>query len=63
VSKVDGGQWALGRVTDADPALISTALDRQRCSPAAELDPATVRQFVERTLGRLTDAPAGWRRG
>jgi hypothetical protein len=58
VSKVDGGQWVLGRVTGADRALISTALDRQRCLPAAELDPLTVTQFVEQTLGRLTGAPS-----
>jgi hypothetical protein len=56
VSKVNGGQWALGRVTGADRALISTALDRQRCTPAAELDAGTVSQFVEQTLGRLADA-------
>jgi Domain of unknown function (DUF4111) len=58
VSKVDGGRWALGRVTGADRELISTALDRQGCLPVAELDPPAVRQFVERCLGYLTGAPA-----
>lgn len=48
VSKVDGGRWALARVTGADRELICAALDRQQCGPAAELDPHAVRQFAGR---------------
>jgi len=58
VSKLDGGRWALDRVTGADLELIGTAVDRQRCAPAAELDPHAVRQFVERALGYLAGATA-----
>lgn len=57
VSKIDGGQWALARVHGPDRELISTALDRQRCVPAAGLDPRAVRVFVRQVLSRVS-APA-----
>jgi streptomycin 3"-adenylyltransferase len=47
VSKIDGGQWALGRLTGPDRELVTIALDRQRCLPAAEPDTHAVRQFVQ----------------
>jgi Domain of unknown function (DUF4111) len=50
VSKIDGGEWALSRVPGPDRELIATALARQRCQPAAGLDPASVRRFVEEVL-------------
>lgn len=50
VSKVDGGEWALSRVPGPDRELIATALARQRCQPAAGLDPASVMRFVEAVL-------------
>jgi streptomycin 3"-adenylyltransferase len=50
VSKIDGGEWALSRVPGPDRELISTALARQRCQPAAGLDPASVMRFVEEVL-------------
>jgi Domain of unknown function (DUF4111) len=53
VSKVDGGRWALDRVTVSDRELISSALDRQQCGPAAEPDPRAVRQFAEQALRHL----------
>jgi hypothetical protein len=56
VSKIDGGEWALSRVPGPDRELISTALARQRCQPAAGLDPASVMRFVEEVLAaRLVD--------
>jgi Domain of unknown function (DUF4111) len=58
VSKIDGGQWALGRVPGADRELISDALDRQRCRPAAEPDPGAVQRFVRQALSCLSAAPA-----
>jgi hypothetical protein len=58
VSKADGGRWALDRVKSSDRELVRTALDRQRCVPAAELDPRAVRQFVQQALSYLTTAPA-----
>lgn len=58
VSKIDGGQWALGRVNGPDRELVKTALDRQRCLPAAELDTRAVKQFVHRSLTYLTETPA-----
>lgn len=53
VSKIDGGQWALGRVHGPDRELVRNALDRQRSLPAAELDRDAVRQFVVQALSRL----------
>ncbi len=50
MSKIDGGEWALSRVPGPDRELISTALARQRCQPAAGLDPASVLRFVEEVL-------------
>ncbi|MBB5802391.1 streptomycin 3'-adenylyltransferase [Saccharothrix ecbatanensis] len=55
VSKIDGGRWALDRVPGPDRELIRTALDRQRCVLAAELDPDAVRRFIRRALAHLTD--------
>jgi len=46
VSKIDGGEWALGRVHGPDRELIKIALDEQRCIPHAKQDPDVVRQFV-----------------
>lgn len=57
-SKVDGGRWALERVTAGDRELVSAALDRQQYAPASELDPRAVGQFVERALRHLADAAA-----
>jgi hypothetical protein len=60
VSKVDGGRWALPRVAAQDRELIETALDRQRCRPAAALDPAAVRRFARQAAARLAGpGPAG----
>jgi hypothetical protein len=53
VSKLDGGSWALGRVTGRDRELIKIALDRQRCMPAADLDPPTVHRFIRQALSHL----------
>ncbi|MBW4717212.1 aminoglycoside adenylyltransferase domain-containing protein [Saccharothrix obliqua] len=50
VSKVDGGRWALGRVTGPDRALVGAALDRQRCLPAPEPERPAVTRFVHRVL-------------
>ncbi|MEV4110742.1 aminoglycoside adenylyltransferase domain-containing protein [Nonomuraea sp. NPDC049695] len=58
VSKIDGGQWALHRVPIASRELVRSALDRQRCLPAAELDPREVTRFVHWILSRITDASA-----
>jgi hypothetical protein len=58
VSKIDGGRWALGRMSGPDSGLIQTALDRQRCLPAAELDPRAVQRFVHLALSRLTETSA-----
>ncbi|MFI0417983.1 aminoglycoside adenylyltransferase domain-containing protein [Spongiactinospora sp. 9N601] len=58
VSKLDGGLWALGRTSVPDRELIQTALDRQRCLPAADLDPAAVQRFVDQVMSRLTRASA-----
>jgi hypothetical protein len=54
VSKVDGGQWALGRLHGPDRELVKMALDKQRSIPAAELDRSAVKQFVRQALSRLT---------
>ncbi|WP_428847170.1 aminoglycoside adenylyltransferase domain-containing protein [Nocardia arthritidis] len=54
VSKIDGGRWAMDRVPQPDRELIRTALNRQRCLPAAELSPSAVEQFVHQTLARVT---------
>jgi Domain of unknown function (DUF4111) len=58
VSKVDGGQWALGRTHDPERELIKVALDKQRSIPAAALDRSAVRQFVRRALSHLTKTSA-----
>nr|WP_062339355.1 aminoglycoside adenylyltransferase domain-containing protein [Herbidospora sakaeratensis] len=58
VSKIDGGQWALHRLSTMDPELVQSALDHQRGLPAAELDPREVTRFVHRILSRITDASA-----
>ncbi|WP_225728735.1 MULTISPECIES: aminoglycoside adenylyltransferase domain-containing protein [unclassified Nocardia] len=58
VSKIDGGRWAMDRVPQPDRELIRTALNRQRCLPAAELSPSAVGQFVHRILARVTSASA-----
>jgi streptomycin 3"-adenylyltransferase len=50
VSKVAGGEWALGRVPGRDRGLVTAALARQRCQPAADLDPAAVGRFVREVL-------------
>lgn len=57
VSKIEGGQWACDRGPDADRDLIRTALDRQRCRPAAGLDPGAVARFVHQTLTHLAEPP------
>jgi hypothetical protein len=54
VSKIDGGQWALGRTHDPERELIKIALDKQRSVPAAELDRCAVKQFVRQALTHLT---------
>jgi hypothetical protein len=54
VSKVDGGEWALGRIPGPDRELVKIALDKQRSIPAAELDRSVVKQFVRQALSRLT---------
>ena len=54
VSKVDGGQWALGRIRGPDRELVKIALDKQRSIPAAELDRSVVKQFVRQALSHLT---------
>ena len=53
VSKIDGGEWALGRVHGPDRELIKTALDQQRSIPSAELDRNAVKQFVRQALSHL----------
>ncbi|RKT88557.1 streptomycin 3-adenylyltransferase [Saccharopolyspora antimicrobica] len=58
VSKIDGGRWALDRVSGPDGELIRTALDRQRRLSAAELDPRAVQRFVDHALSRLTETSA-----
>jgi hypothetical protein len=58
VSKIDGGQWALGRTHDPERELIKIALDKQRSIPAAGLDRGAVRQFVRRALSHLTKTSA-----
>ncbi|MGP4101917.1 aminoglycoside adenylyltransferase domain-containing protein [Nonomuraea sp. KM90] len=58
VSKIDGGQWALHRVSAMSHELVQSALDRQRCLPAAELDPREVTRFVRWILSRIIDASA-----
>lgn len=55
VSKVDGGHWALDRMQGPDRKLVQIALDRQRCVPAADLDPRAVRRFVHQALAYLTE--------
>ncbi|WP_158578700.1 aminoglycoside adenylyltransferase domain-containing protein [Spongiactinospora rosea] len=56
VSKVDGGLWALDRTSVPERELIQTALDRQRCLPAAGLAPAAVQRFVDQVMSRLPEA-------
>jgi hypothetical protein len=58
VSKIDGGQWALGRTRDPERELIKIALDKQQSIPAAELDRSAVKQFVQRALSHLTKPSA-----
>ena len=58
VSKVDGGQWALGRIHGPDRELVKIALDKQRSIPAAELDRSAVRQFVRQALSHLAKTSA-----
>jgi Domain of unknown function (DUF4111) len=53
VSKIDGGQWALGRTHDPERELIKIALNKQRSIPAAELDRSAVKQFVRQALAHL----------
>lgn len=53
VSKIDGGQWALGRTHGPDRELVEIALDKQRSIPAAELDRSAVRQFARQALSHL----------
>ena len=57
VSKLDGGEWARDHLTGPDRDLVSTALARQRCLPAAEPDPRAVRRFVRQVLPRLAGPP------
>ena len=54
VSKIEGGQWALGRVHDPERELIKIALDKQRSIFSAELDRDVVEQFVQQALSHLT---------
>ena len=70
VSKIAGGQWALGRTHGPDRELVKIALDKQRSIPAAELDRSVVKQFVRQTLSHLTEtstytnpAASGFRTG
>ncbi|MFI7642817.1 aminoglycoside adenylyltransferase domain-containing protein [Nonomuraea sp. NPDC049400] len=58
VSKIDGGQWALHRLSTMGHELVQSALDHQRCLPAAELDPREVTRFVHWILSRITDTSA-----
>jgi len=53
VSKIAGGEWALGRAAGPDRELIAAALARQRCEPAAELEAAAVRRFAAARLAAL----------
>jgi hypothetical protein len=57
VSKIDGGQWALGRIHGPDRELVKIALDKQRSIPAAELDQSAVKQFVQQALSHMQDGP------
>ncbi len=54
LSKLGGGQWALGRVGAADHDLVKIAIDRQRCVTGTGLDPRAVRQFVQQVASFLT---------
>jgi streptomycin 3"-adenylyltransferase len=54
VSKIDGGQWALGRTQGPDRELVKIALDKQRSISSAELDRGVVEQFVQQVLSHLT---------
>ncbi|WP_030454041.1 nucleotidyltransferase domain-containing protein [Herbidospora cretacea] len=58
VSKIDGGQWALHGLSTMGHELVRSALDHQRCLPAAKLDPLEVTRFVHRILSRISDASA-----
>ena len=53
VSKIDGGEWALGRVHGPDRELIKIALDQQRSISSAEPDRNAVNQFVRQALSHL----------
>ncbi|GAA4199181.1 aminoglycoside adenylyltransferase domain-containing protein [Actinocatenispora rupis] len=54
VSKVDGGRWALDRLSGTDRGLVRAALDRQLSRPATDLDPEAVHRYVHGVLPRLT---------
>jgi hypothetical protein len=43
--------------------LVRIALDRQRCVPAPELDPRTVKRFVAQALAYLAETSAQRRSG
>ena len=58
VSKIGGGQWALGRTHGPERELIKIALAKQRSRPAAELDRRAVEQFVGQALAHLTGTSA-----
>lgn len=55
VCRIDGGQWALHNLPTIDHELVQSALDHQRCLPAAKLDPREVTRFVHRILSRITE--------
>jgi hypothetical protein len=57
LSKIGGGQWALGRVRGADRDLVELAIDRQRCVTGTGLDPHAARQFVQQVASDLSGAP------
>jgi Domain of unknown function (DUF4111) len=57
LSKIGGGEWALGHVRGADRDLVEIALDRQRCVTGRGLDPHAVRRFVQRIVPDLAGAP------
>ena len=60
VSKLDGGEWAHGRLPAHDRALVETALARQRGQPAPGLDPQAVGQFVAQVLRRRVRRAGEW---
>ncbi|MFB9630288.1 aminoglycoside adenylyltransferase domain-containing protein [Nonomuraea helvata] len=58
VSKIDGGQWALHRVSMTGHELVQSALERQRCLPATEFDSREVKRFVHWILSRIVETSA-----